>query len=95
MIEIVYSQLFYYLSNLTILVDGSWTEWSDWETCSKKCGEGGGAQTRYRYCSNPPPLNGGRDCDGDHFQIQPCNNFPCKYSLEKHVIEINEIYKYF
>ena len=77
--------------NFIILVDGSWTEWSDWETCSKECGEGGGAQTRYRYCSNPPPLNGGRDCDGDNFDVQPCNDFPCKYSGEINVSEYNDI----
>ena len=69
--------------NFIILVDGGWTEWSDWEACNKKCGEGGGAQTRLRSCSDPPPLNGGRDCDGDYFDVQACNNFPCKYSVGK------------
>ena len=74
-----------------ILVDGGWTEWSDWTACSKKCGEGGGFKSRIRSCSDPPPLNGGSYCEGDHFDVQPCNDFPCKYSVEKNVIEINEI----
>ena len=68
-----------------ILVNGGWTEWSDWTACSKKCGEGGGIHTRTRSCSNPTPVNGGANCFGKYFDVQPCNNFPCKYFWKKDI----------
>lgn len=49
-------------------VDGGW---SDWGGCSVSCG--GGLQ--YRYCTNPVPSNGGRDCDPPG--VQSCNTQAC------------------
>ncbi|XP_022796325.1 A disintegrin and metalloproteinase with thrombospondin motifs adt-1-like [Stylophora pistillata] len=43
-------------------IDGNYTEWSEWSVCSTTCG--GGFQTRTRNCTNPPPQNDGRDCEG-------------------------------
>ena len=58
-------------------VDGNYTQWSNWTSCSATCGEG--TQTRTRYCTNPPPLHGGRDCTeiGSNIEIQPCKNQDC------------------
>ncbi|XP_032221484.2 adhesion G protein-coupled receptor B2 isoform X2 [Nematostella vectensis] len=44
-------------------VDGRWTEWGDWDPCSKTCGAG--FKTRKRTCTNPPPSNGGLECSGN------------------------------
>ena len=56
-------------------VDGNWTVWGDWELCSVTCG--GGAQSRSRTCTNPPPRYGGRDCTGDSNDVRSCNDHPC------------------
>jgi len=49
-------------------VDGVWSAWS---ACSASCG--GGTQTR--TCTNPPPANGGAQCDGGN--TQSCNQTAC------------------
>ncbi|XP_078342697.1 uncharacterized protein LOC144628471 isoform X5 [Oculina patagonica] len=56
-------------------VDGGWSSWGVWGSCSVTCG--GGAQTRMRSCTNPPPTNGGADCQGIGFQSQSCNTNGC------------------
>ncbi|XP_078377620.1 SCO-spondin-like [Oculina patagonica] len=56
-------------------VDGSWSNWEEWGSCSKSCG--GGVQKRVRGCTNPPPANGGRDCIGRREQTQACNQNAC------------------
>ena|GEM_PF-3395446 len=50
------------------VVNGVWTAWS---ACSASCG--GGTQTR--TCTNPPPANGGAQCDGGN--TQSCNQTAC------------------
>jgi len=52
------------LSLLLTAIDGGYTEWSTWEACSKSCG--GGIKLRKRTCTNPEPLNGGKDCLQQH-----------------------------
>ncbi|XP_034336959.2 uncharacterized protein [Magallana gigas] len=67
-------------------VDGGWSIWSAWSTCTVSCG--GGTQTRSRSCSDPSPLNGGAECEGDISQTQSCNTdgcaetFVCKFEQE-------------
>lgn len=39
-------------------VNGGWSDWSAWSTCSA------GKKTRTRTCTNPAPANGGADCTG-------------------------------
>ncbi|XP_048752331.2 uncharacterized protein LOC125663930 isoform X2 [Ostrea edulis] len=56
-------------------IDGGYTEWSVWSTCTATCGEG--TQTRTRTCTNPIPQNGGADCDGEGSQTQSCNIQGC------------------
>ena len=44
-----------------VSVNGGYTEWSDWESCSASCGKG--IKVRRRLCSNPEPAYGGLSCD--------------------------------
>ena len=57
-------------------VDGGWSEFTDWETCSVECD--GGTQTRNRTCSDPAPDHGGADCIGSAEKSQDCNTQPCQ-----------------
>ncbi|XP_048080805.2 hemicentin-1 isoform X4 [Ursus arctos] len=56
-------------------VDGSWSEWSPWEECTRSCGRGN--QTRTRTCNNPSAQYGGRPCEGNAVEIIMCNIRPC------------------
>jgi len=38
---------------------------------------GGGTQTLTRTCTNPPPSNGGKNCDGPAQKTAPCNEVNC------------------
>ncbi|KAJ8311590.1 hypothetical protein KUTeg_010945 [Tegillarca granosa] len=59
------------------LVNGNWTLWSAWSTCSSTCN--GGMQSRTRSCSDPSPQCGGLQCDGPTTEQQPCNiHVSCK-----------------
>ncbi|XP_061196679.1 MAM and LDL-receptor class A domain-containing protein 2-like [Saccostrea echinata] len=62
-------------------IDGGYTEWSDWSTCTVSCG--GGTQTRTRTCTNPTPTNGGAECEGESGQIQNCNTYGCPITSSK------------
>ncbi|KAJ7318899.1 hypothetical protein OS493_037025 [Desmophyllum pertusum] len=44
-------------------VDGQWSRWSDWKSCSKTCDNG--VRTRVRKCDNPAPAYGGKTCPGN------------------------------
>eukprot|EP00057_Strongylocentrotus_purpuratus_P022308 XP_011676782.1 PREDICTED: coadhesin-like [Strongylocentrotus purpuratus] len=58
-------------------VDGRWSDWSRWRSCSRTCGAGG-SRARNRTCSNPRPQHGGLQCEGSSrdrmpcFPLQPC-----------------------
>ncbi|KAM6962600.1 hemicentin-1 [Aplochiton taeniatus] len=56
-------------------VNGSWSEWSLWEECSRTCGQGN--RTRVRTCSNPPAQHGGRPCEGKTVEAIMCIVRPC------------------
>lgn len=56
-------------------MDGNWTDWFPWGSCDVSCGLG--IETRVRWCSNPLPARGGKDCVGPGFEERPCNDFPC------------------
>lgn len=56
-------------------IDGGFTQWSKFSTCSRSCG--GGISRRHRYCTNPRPLNGGSYCKGDDMEEKSCNPQPC------------------
>ncbi|XP_067056580.1 coadhesin-like isoform X2 [Acropora muricata] len=56
-------------------VNGGWSSWGSWSRCSKTCGTG--LYTRYRVCTAPRPLYGGRSCVGSSRQQQSCYNRRC------------------
>ncbi|KAL9952872.1 hypothetical protein ACROYT_G040196 [Oculina patagonica] len=60
-------------------VDGNFTEWGPWGSCSAPCA--GGTQIRFRNCTNPPPINNGLDCQGPRNETQQCNVQPCPAGL--------------
>ncbi|PFX33597.1 A disintegrin and metalloproteinase with thrombospondin motifs 6 [Stylophora pistillata] len=65
------------------MTDGGWSQWSSYGQCSYSCG--GGAQYRTRTCTNPPPQNGGMDCEGEsvgHWRI--CNPEACPEGTPTH-----------
>ena len=57
---------------LLVSVNGGWSTWSQWTPCSVSCGKG--LQRRHRTCSNPTPLGGGLDCEGEEIQRSVCNS---------------------
>eukprot|EP00095_Tigriopus_kingsejongensis_P010505 maker-scaffold376_size191502-snap-gene-0.26 protein:Tk10505 transcript:maker-scaffold376_size191502-snap-gene-0.26-mRNA-1 annotation:"hypothetical protein BRAFLDRAFT_67461" len=55
---------------------GAWAIWGVWSPChsaSGSCGLGTGSKQRNRTCSNPPPRNGGPDCEGNEDQSTGCD----------------------
>ena len=58
-----------------VMIDGAWSNWSDWGNCSLSCG--GGIQSRSRTCSNPAPSGSGADCVGINSDTQSCNTQTC------------------
>lgn len=59
--------------------DGGYTAWVNSGVCTVTCG--GGLQRQTRSCTNPPPLNGGRNCTaqglGPAEQFVSCGNDRC------------------
>ncbi|XP_052084656.1 neurotrypsin-like [Mytilus californianus] len=61
---------------LSCPVDGDWSGWSAWNSCSATCN--GGIQDRTRKCKAPQPSNGGLYCNGTPIKSRPCNNVYCE-----------------
>lgn len=61
-----------------VAVNGGWSAFSAWSTCSATCG--GGTQTRTRTCTNPVPANGGLVCAGNSSEAQTCSTQACSSS---------------
>ena len=59
-----------HLHVMLTVVNGEWSDWSPWSSCDVTCGDG--RQWRGRECNNPPPSNGGADCQGDDSEINDC-----------------------
>ncbi|XP_026178915.1 hemicentin-1 [Mastacembelus armatus] len=59
-------------------VDGKWSSWVTWGSCSVSCG--GGTRQRTRLCGSPAPQHGGRQCEGNDVHIDFCNSEPCPIS---------------
>ncbi|XP_063427238.1 uncharacterized protein LOC134710771 [Mytilus trossulus] len=57
-------------------IDGNWSTWLTWGECSLSCGDGGSRQ-RNRTCSDPVPMFGGIECNGDGTTTGPCQDNPC------------------
>lgn len=74
--EVLAGILFVILFDIFIcLVNGGWSIWGTWGSCSLTCG--GGSQTRMRTCTSPPPSGGGAACSGSSSQSQLCNTNGC------------------
>ena len=56
-------------------VDGGWSSWGEWSTCSQTCDDGN--HERSRTCTNPERKNGGRDCRGSDTDYRSCNIGAC------------------
>ncbi|XP_052700846.1 sushi, von Willebrand factor type A, EGF and pentraxin domain-containing protein 1-like isoform X1 [Crassostrea angulata] len=58
------------------IVNGGWSEWNAWASCSTTCN--GGMKTRTRECKSPPPDSDGIPCDSQFFsESVACNTAPC------------------
>lgn len=64
-------------STSVFIVNGGYSAWGPYGSCSKSCG--GGQQTRTRNCTNPPPAHGGKDCSdlGPSTSSRECNDQGC------------------
>lgn len=56
-----------------ISVDGYWTDWNAWSTCTATCGGG----TRYRERTCIEPQYGGDYCLGDATETEACDSVFC------------------
>ncbi|XP_063681670.1 uncharacterized protein LOC134816658 [Bolinopsis microptera] len=56
-------------------VDGGWSVWGAWSTCSADCG--GGSRSRTRTCTNPVTSHGGAECVGENTESEDCNQQDC------------------
>ena len=74
----------------SIIVDGGYTQWTEWSVCSSTCG--GGQQFRTRSCTSPEPQDGGKTCTeqnfGPAFDSQACGTAKCPSKLNKAFYEI-------
>ena len=59
-------------------IDGGYSGWKETTKCSATCG--GGKKTLTRTCTNPPPSNGGKDCNrlGPATKDVSCNEQECR-----------------
>ncbi|CAD5233921.1 unnamed protein product [Bursaphelenchus xylophilus] len=55
-------------------IDGAWSQWAEWSSCSRSCGKG--RRKRRRECNNPKPLRG-KPCPGKLIETQQCNEHKC------------------
>ncbi|XP_053387768.1 thrombospondin-1-like [Mercenaria mercenaria] len=58
----------------TKIVNGAWTDWMSWSTCSETCN---GTRKRSRSCTDPPPSNGGLSCFGYTTENETCYEQSC------------------
>ena len=56
------------------VVDGDFSEWGNWTSCSVSCSEG--VRIRERTCTNPT-LVYGKNCIGSYTDQIVCNEGPC------------------
>jgi len=63
-------------SNAACPVNGGWSVWTSWGSCSVSCGIG--LQHRDRTCSLPYPSNSGAPCFGEHRDDNICYSRACQ-----------------
>ena len=57
------------------IVDGEWSNWSNYGDCSVTCGNG--TRIRSRECNSPEPSGGGSPCSGESQQTDECKTITC------------------
>ena len=55
-----------------VKVDGGWSAWSAYGSCSNTCGSGS-VRIATRVCDDPPPSNGGAVCEGESSRTSFCS----------------------
>ena len=58
-----------------LIVDGEWSDWSNYDDCTVTCGTG--SQSRSRECNSPVPSNGGSNCSGETSERRDCKDTEC------------------
>ena len=56
-------------------MNGKYSEWSDFGSCSKSCGQG--VESRSRKCNSPAPAHGGAGCVGPALEYRNCKEKEC------------------
>ncbi|KAJ8321737.1 hypothetical protein KUTeg_000208 [Tegillarca granosa] len=64
-----------------VVVNGGWSSWGGYGSCSRSCGSG--TKTRYRSCNNPSPSGGGSSCSGSSSSSASCNTHSCPDCLKR------------
>lgn len=58
------------------VINGGWSQWSDWSNCSRTCGSG--YQRQSRECNSPEPAHGGEYCkvenEIENLKYKYCHN---------------------
>ena len=72
---LVLRKLFSSLCVAMVVVNGNWSEWTSWTTCSMTCGLG--IATRARWCVSPAPAYGGANCTGRGIETMECEDTFC------------------
>ena len=49
------------------ILDGGYTQWTEFSPCTAICVGDEGMRRRRRFCTNPEPQDGGRTCEGKGF----------------------------
>jgi PKD repeat protein len=68
------------------IINGGWSAWSAWGTCTGVCGTNAATQTRTRACNNPTPANGGADCVGSTTESQVCTASLCPATININIV---------
>ncbi|CAF1295927.1 unnamed protein product, partial [Didymodactylos carnosus] len=77
------------ISEIPIPIDGSWSSWGAWSSCSHTCGLG--VEYQARTCSNPSPDAGGKYCLGLRKRYRTCSLGPCTSSFHQDDLECEQM----
>ncbi|XP_060559602.1 LOW QUALITY PROTEIN: A disintegrin and metalloproteinase with thrombospondin motifs 3-like [Ruditapes philippinarum] len=66
-------------------IDGGWSQWTQWSTCSENCGVG--FKRRSRSCDSPAPEYEGKDCEGESENSDTCFTQVCTEYVDKRALQ--------